>query len=133
MEQEQEQYEEKEAMMAWNINAEYNKTIFELLHKAQMYFSVGNMGRHFHTLNVAYESVSFKLEAEVLKDFDKHIALILNRRKYWDMYQRIKDYGESPSGITMREMHKGRNEFSKLTVAFQRKLLSLLKEIGILS
>ncbi|GAG42223.1 unnamed protein product, partial [marine sediment metagenome] len=115
------------------INSEYNKTIFELLHRAQLMYSRGDMGRHFHTLRVAYESITFKLKNSTKKEFDEDISLILSSRRYWDAYQKSKDYGEIPTGVTMKEINKGMNEFSILVVKFQRKLLGILKDIRILS
>ena len=57
--------------ITWNINTEYTKTIFELLHRSQIMYSRGDLGAHFHSLKVVYEFVVFKLSKDIVEKFDK--------------------------------------------------------------
>lgn len=124
--------EEQEGEKAsWNFSADHAKLVFNMLAKAQICYSKGDIGNWFENLRGIYELMNYNMKEEIITKIDADILYITRRQRFWNKHIEIKNQGLQVK-LTSQEQ-KWRMQFVEGIRKFQRNLMMILKKAGYLT
>lgn len=116
---------------SWNFSSDHAKLVFNMLSKAQMCYSKGDIGNWFENLRGIYEMMNYNLDETTIEKMDKDIFYITRRQKFWNKHIEIKIKGLDIKLSKQEEIW--RRQFIEGIRKFQRTLMTTIKKAGYLT
>lgn len=118
-------------LVSWNINGAFATLVSDRLVISQRFLDQNNFVKYFQVLNSIFDLLTNNVEESIITKMDGLKFYILKRQKYFLKHSRKDNDGIEE--IITDEDRKGRFEYVEGIRLYQRRLLLIIKQCGLIT